>query len=217
MVGPFMRGPVRAAGRASRSRFPRWPRHAMPATAESRRRGVLPALPLAAARSALSPPRLPAPALPAAALARDAAALGLPVRIEAGAASGRALLARALHAESRRSGPPIVAEGRCRAMADLPPGASVLVDLETLTVPATVALEALADDGVAWLLLATPPGAQVPAALAPRLAVTLCVPPLHARSAELPDLARHLVSVLCARRGTSAPDLTPAALDWLVT
>jgi signal transduction histidine kinase len=47
--------------------------------------------------------------------------------------------------------------------------------------------------------------------------VTLCVPPLHARSAELPDLAPHLISILCRRRGTAAPDLTPAALDWLVT
>jgi hypothetical protein len=189
----------------------------MPATAEPRRRGVLPALPPAAARSALSPPRLPAPAVPAAALAREAATLALPVRIEAGAASGRALLARALHAESGRPGPLIVAEGRCRAMTDLPPGASVLVDLETLTVPAAVALEALIDDAVAWLLLATPPGAELPAALAPRLAVTLCVPPLHARSAELPVLARYLVSVLCGRRGSHAPDLTPAALDWLAT
>ena len=188
----------------------------MPAPAEPRRRGALPSLPAAAARAALSPPRLPAAALAGVALARRAAALAVPVWLEVPAAGGRTLLARALHAESGRPGPLVVAEGRCRALRDVPAGASLLVDLERLTVPAVAAVEALLDDATTWLLLASAPGAVIPPTLAARLGgVAVRVPPLDSRGAQVGDLARHLLAALNARRGAAPPVLTRAALDWL--
>jgi signal transduction histidine kinase len=188
----------------------------MPAPAEPRRRGVLAPLSAAAAQAALSPPRLPAAALAEVALARQAAALAVPVRLDVPVAGGRTLLARALHAQSGRAGPLVVAEGRCRALRDLPAGASVLIDAETLTVPAAAVVESLLDDGSAWLLLGAPSGACLPAAVAARFdAVTVCVPPLRSRGAELPDLARHLCASLRARRDAAPPVLTDAALAWL--
>src|SRR5262249_23203243 len=72
------------------------------------------------------------------------------------------------------------------------------------------------DDGAAWLLVCTSEGHPLPAALAPRLeAVTVRVPPLGARLAELPELARHLLAVLNARRGGSPPALMDDAVAQL--
>lgn len=189
----------------------------MPAPVEPRRRAVLPPLPAAAARAALSPPRLPATAVAAAVMAREAAALALPVRLDVPAGYGRTLLARALHAEGGRPGPLVVAEGRRRALHHLPAGASVLLDLDTVTEPAAAVLEALLDDGAAWLLVAAPAGAALPIALASRLdGVTLRIPPLHQRPADVPALARHVVAVLGSRRGAPPALLTDAAIAWLV-
>jgi signal transduction histidine kinase len=177
---------------------------------------VLPPLPPAAARAALSPPRLPEAALAGIALARRAAALTVPVWLEVPVGGGRTLLARALHAESRRSGPLLVAEGCSRALRRLPPGASVFVDLERLTQPAVAAVDALLDDATAWLLLASSPGAALPAPLGARLGgVAVHIPPLGNRGVAIGDLARHVLATLNARRGAVAPRLTPAALDWL--
>src|SRR5262249_60679475 len=115
----------------------------MRAPVERRAGGVLPALSPEAAHAVLTSPRLPASAVEAAAIARDAAALALPVRLETPTVAGRTLLARALHALGGRPGPLVAAEGRCRALHDLPARASVLVDLEALTVPAAANPEAL--------------------------------------------------------------------------
>src|SRR5262249_11505012 len=99
---------------------------------------------------------------------------------------------------------------------DLPAGASVLIDLAQVTVPATAVLEALLDDGAAWLLVGTCPGREIPAALAARLdAVTLRVPPLAARLDEMPAIAAGMVVMLSVRRGGPAPALSPEALAWL--
>ncbi len=188
----------------------------MPAPAEPHRRGVLPPLATAAARAVLSPPRVPESAVATVALARHAARLVLPVRIEAPVAAGRILLARALHTESGRPGPLVIADGRCRGLHDLPAGASVWLDAETLTAAAAAIVESILDDGRAWLLLATPPGHVLPAAWAVRCdLVTLRVPALRERGAELPALARHLLATLSARRNGPPPTLTAAALDWL--
>jgi signal transduction histidine kinase len=188
----------------------------MSAPVEPRRRGILPPLPPEAARAVLTPPRLPETALPSVALAREAASLLLPVRLETPTAAGRTLVARALHASAGRTGPLVAAEGRCRALHDLPAGASVLIDLAQVTVPATAVLEALLDDGAAWLLVGTLPGSEIPPALVARLdAVTLRVPPLAERVHEMPALATHMVAMLSARRRGPAPALSPEALAWL--
>jgi signal transduction histidine kinase len=188
----------------------------MSVPAEPRRRGVLPPLPPETARAVLTPPRLPETALQSVALAHAAASLLLPVRLETPTPAGRTLLARALHAAAGRTGPLVAAEGRCRALHDLPAGASVLIDLAQVTVPATAVLEALLDDGAVWLLVGTCPGSEIPAALAARLdAVTLRVPPLAARLHEMPAIAADMVVMLSARRGGPAPALSPEALAWL--
>ena len=190
----------------------------MSAPAEPHRRGVLPLLPPETAHAVLAPPRLPQTALPSVALAREAASLLLPVRLETPTAAGRTLLARALHVVAGRTGPLVAAEGRCRALHDLPAGASVLIDLAAVTVPAAAVLEALLDDGAAWLLVGTLPGREIPASLAARLdAVTLRVPPLAERAREMPAIASALVAMLSARRGGPAPALSPEALAWLAS
>jgi signal transduction histidine kinase len=92
----------------------------------------------------------------------------------------------------------------------------VLVDLAQVTVPATAVLEALLDDGAAWLLVGNLPGHEVPAALAARLdAVTVRVPPLAERVDEMPAIAAGMAAMLSARRGGPAPALSPEALAWL--
>jgi signal transduction histidine kinase len=188
----------------------------MSVPAEPRRRGALPVLSPEKARAVLTPPHLPQAALPGVALAREAASLLLPVRLETPTAAGRTLLARALHAVAGRTGPLVAAEGRCRALQDLPAGASVLVDLAAVTVPAAAVLEALLDDGAAWLLVGTLPGGEIPSPLAARLdAVALRVPPLAERMNELPAIAAHLAAMLSARRGGPAPALSDEALAWL--
>lgn len=190
----------------------------MPAPAEPRGRVVLPPLAADAARAALSPPRLPASASSDVAVAKAAGAIAVPVRLEVPAASGRTLLARALHGASGRSGPLVAPEGRWSALDELPAGASVLIHAEALTARAVPVIESLIDDGTAWLLVCTPAGHVLPPALASRLdAVTVRVPPLEARLAELPDLARHLLAVLNARRGGSPPVLTDDAAAHLTT
>jgi len=189
----------------------------MPAPAERRRRGALPSLPVEAAYAVLSPPRVPQSTLTNIALARRAAAMSVPVWIEMPVGGGRTLLARALHAESGRPGPLLAAEGSGRALRDLPPGATVLVDVAHLAAPAVAAIEALLDDGAAWPLLLSSPDAPPPPPLDARLgAVTIRIPPLGQRASEIGALAAHLVSTLSARRGAAAPRLTRSALDWLV-
>src|SRR5262245_61891280 len=202
--------------RCSRSASPLSQRHAMPAPAEPRGRAVLPPLAADPARAALSPPRLPASCSADVALAEAAGAVAVPVRLQVPVAGGRTLLARALHRASGRGGPLVAPEGRWSVLGELPAGASVLIHAEALTPPAVPVLESLIDDGAAWLLVCSSESHPLPSVLAPRLeAVTVRVPPLGARLAELPDLARHLLAVLHARRGGSPPALMDDAVAHL--
>src|SRR5262245_57109054 len=111
--------------------------------AELRRDTVLPPLPPGAAVAVLSPPRLPAASAARVAAARQAAAALVPVLLSAPATAGRLLLARALHAEAGRDGPLLAVSGRRPALAALPAGASVYVDVTALAPEALLALEAL--------------------------------------------------------------------------
>jgi signal transduction histidine kinase len=188
----------------------------MSAQAEQRGRTVLPPLGAEATRAALSPPCLPASAVADAALARDAGGLAVPVWLEVPARTGRTLLARALHAASGRTGPLVAPDGRWRALADVPPGASVLIHAETLPPSVVPVVESLIDDGATWVLLFAPADHALPTALMPRLdAVRLRIPPLRARLDELPALARHFLAVLSARRAAPPPTLTADAIAHL--
>ena len=188
----------------------------MPAPGEPHGGALLPPLAADAARAALCPPRLPASSSDDISLAQAAGGVAVPVRLELPATGGRTLLARALHHASGRGGPLVAAEGCWSALGDLPAGASVLIHAEALTPPAVPLLESLIDDGAAWLLVCISDGHPLPAALAPRLeAVTVRVPPLGERRAELPELARHLLRVLHARRGGSPPALMEDAVAHL--
>jgi signal transduction histidine kinase len=187
----------------------------MPARAESRRHAVLPRLTAAAAGAALSPPRLPAAAAASVAMARRAAALAVPVRLDVPVAGPRSILARALHAQGDRPGPLVVA-GRPDALEGLPAGASVLIDGEALTPTRARVVEALIDDGAVWVLVAAAHDTRLPGVLAARLAsVTIVVPPLHERADDVAELARDLLATMSARGACPAPVLTQAAIDWL--
>jgi signal transduction histidine kinase len=188
-----------------------------PGRSDARRRTVLPPLAHDAAAALLRPPRLPARVvdeeLP---LACAAATTATPVLLAMPASAGRLAVARALHALGGRQGP-LVAIARCRpCLDDLPPGASVYLDVGGLAPEAVLALEAMIEDGAVWLLAGAEPGTVLPGPLAGRLgAVVVSVPPLAARGAELPDLAGVLLDRLATRRGRPAPTLAAGALARL--
>src|SRR5262249_3585699 len=170
----------------------------------------------AAADAALTPPSLPAVSAARVAAARQAAAAGIPVLLSAPAASGRLRVARALHTPARRPGPPIAFTRPRPPLHRLPSGASLYVDVGVLAPEALLALEAVLDDGLAWVLAATDPGTTPPAGLAAHLApVVLAVPPLASRRAELPALAASVLARLAERTQRAAPRMSPAALAQL--
>src|SRR5439155_127362 len=76
------------------------------------------------------------------------------------------------------------------ALDRVPAGATLYLDAAALAPDGALALEALLDDARVWVLAGAEPGAVLPGALGARLsAVVLTVPPLAARTAELPALA----------------------------
>lgn len=178
---------------------------------------VLPRLPAEAAAGLLGPPHLPAAVGERVAAARDAGAAATPVLLAMPAAAGRLLLARALHAASSRAGPLLAVGGRRPRLADLPGGTSVYIDVTALAPDAALALEAVLDDGVVWVLAGLEPGTELPVPLSARLgALVLEVPRLGERRAELPALAGAVLARLAQRRGSTPPRLDPAALARLV-
>jgi signal transduction histidine kinase len=188
----------------------------MPARAEPRAWTALPALPADAATAILAPPRLPAAAASQLPLLRRAATAAVPVRLGVPTTGGRLLLARALHALFGRGGPLVAMAGRRPRLDDLPAESTLYLDAGRLTRAARFALEALLDDGRVWVLGGVEPEATLDGAVAIRLGgVTLDIPPLAARTAELPELAGAILGALARRSGTSAPSLTPAALARL--
>jgi signal transduction histidine kinase len=177
---------------------------------EPRGRCVLPALSPEAAAAVLAPPRLPADATRQVPLVRDAARLGVPIALVVPASGPRLLLARALHAIAERPGPLIAVTGARPRLRRIPAGATLVVDLDTLSPSARLVLDAILDDGVVWVLATT--AADPP----PRLStVALRVPPLDDRRDELPALAASALATLAARRGGGGPSFTDAALETL--
>jgi signal transduction histidine kinase len=190
----------------------------MPRPPEARGRIVLPPLAAGAAAALLAPPRVPAATVPGIALAERAAAVAIPVLLSAPAAGVRLRLARALHARGRAGSPFVVASGRRPSLDDLPPGATLYLDLPTLARDVVPAVEAILDDARVWVLAATDPGVAPPPALAMRLRpATLEVPPLADRAAELPALAAAIVAELAARAGRPAPHVSAEAVADLAS
>src|SRR5690349_4844476 len=141
--------PVAASSRST-SRSSRGSRTPMPS--EPRGRVVLPALPADAAADALASPWLPAAAIDTAALARRAAGVRVPVLLAVPEGAGRLRFARALHALGAASGPLVAVTGRRPTLDALPAGASLYLDVGRLAPEALVALDALLDDGLFWIL-----------------------------------------------------------------
>jgi signal transduction histidine kinase len=188
----------------------------MPARSEPRGRVVVPALAPEAAAAVLAPPRLPPAAVAALPLARRAAAMGVPVLLRVPVDGGRLLIARALHAQAGRPGPLVVASGRRPLLDGLPPGATLLVDAGRLAPETVAALEAVLDDGVAWVLAGIDPGAPLPPSLGGRLAaVAVQVPRLAERPGDMPALVTDALRRLAARAGRAAPRVKDAALAQL--
>jgi signal transduction histidine kinase len=174
---------------------------------------VLPPLPSDPA--ALAPPWLPSSAAELLPLAPDAGAASIPVRLN-GAPAACLRVARALHAAAARPGPLLALTGRRPSFDDLPAGATLYVDVTALAREAAVALAAILDDGLVWVIAAVDPERPLPALLAARLdALTADVPALSARPGDLPALAAAIVDRLSARAGRLPVALTPGALAAL--
>ena len=186
----------------------------MAARGEPRGRTVLPAFPTDAA--ALASPWLPASAAALVPLVAEAAAAGIPVRLN-GRADGACLrVARALHAAAARPGPLVALVGRRPSFDDLPAGAALYVDATGLARAAALALAALLDDGAVWVIAAADPSRPLAAPLAARLdALSADVPALAARPGDVPALAAAIVDRLAARAGRLPVALTPAAIAAL--
>jgi signal transduction histidine kinase len=184
---------------------------------EARAPAPLPPLSTEAAAALLAPPWLPSEGAAAVPLARRAGAGAIPVLVRAPAAGGRLRLVRALHALAGCNGPLLAATGRRPGLAHAPAGAALYLDLGALAPDGVLALEALLDDARVWVLGGAEPGVRLPAALATRFStVGIEVPPLAARTADLPALAAALLEDLARRLGTAAPHLTTDALELLV-
>jgi signal transduction histidine kinase len=180
---------------------------------ETRGRTLVPPLAVDAAAALVRPPRIPDDVVPRVALAQSAARSATPVLLAMRAAGGRLGVARALHTLGGRDGPLVAVTGRRPSLVGFPPGATLYLDAGVLAPEAALALEALLDDGLVWVLAGLEPGMALPAAVAARFdAVALAVPPLAARLGELPALADEILARLGTRHGAGAPRLAPAAL-----
>jgi len=174
-------------------------------------RAVLPALAIERAAAVLASPLLPPAAVEVATLACAAAPLGVPVCLAAPPAL-RTRLARALHATAARPGPLLAVTGPRPPRAPLPAGATLLVDADALAPAALLALEALLDDGDAWIVVAAASVDALPPGLAARLAGgVVAVPPLAARPDALAALADAHLAALAERSGHPAPALADDA------
>jgi signal transduction histidine kinase len=173
---------------------------------------------MAADRAAamLAPPWLPAAVAGHVPEACRAAALGVPLLLAAPSPT-RLALARALHASGGCHGPLLVVAGRRPPLADVPPGAAILVDVRSLAPETALVVAALCDDGRVWVLAGCDPNVPVPAPLGDRLGtIVLAVPPLDERTADVPALSQALLAARAARAGRSAPRLAPGTLARLV-
>lgn len=127
-------------------------------------------------------------------------------------------LARALHAVTGPGGDLLTALDPRPELRGLPLGATVVLDPTQIDAEGLVALEALLDDGDAWVIALTGDDAALPAGLALRLAaVVVDIPPLARRQLELPALSAAIVQTLAQRAGRGTPALAPAARTRLAT
>lgn len=170
-----------------------------------------------AARRYLSPPFVPSALVADLRLLPEAAARRFPVRIGARGAAHRLRLARAAHAMAGAPGRFLAGGMEAAAfLRELDGGESVYLDATGGSSAGWRALDAALDDRAVWLLVGVEPGTELPPSLAVRLGiVSLSVPPLGRRPAELASLAAAILARLAARRRGDHPALSPAALAFL--
>jgi hypothetical protein len=170
------------------------------------------------ARRLLSPPWIPTMLATPIARACRARPLVVPVRLVLPHAALGHRFARALHALTGAHGSLLAATDDRPALLGLPLGATLVLDPTRLDVEASLGLDALCDDGDVWLIAVTERDAELPPALASRLAaVVVDVPPLARRQLELPALSAAILQTLAQRGGRDTPTLAPAARTWLAS
>jgi len=170
------------------------------------------------ARRLLSPPWIPSMLAPAIARACRARPLAVPARLVLPHPALGARFARALHAITGPHGDLLLATDDRPELRALPLGATVVLDPTRLDVEGHAALEALLDDGDAWVIALTAGAIELPASLAERLAaVVVDMPPLARRQLELPSLSAAILQTLAARAGRPTPTLAPAARTRLAS
>ena len=178
----------------------------------------LPVMRVEHARRLLSPPWIPTMLAPAIGRACRARPLVVPVRLVLPCRAVGLRLARALHAVTGPGGEFLTTVDPRPELRGLPLGATVVVDPTQIDAEGLLALEALLDDGDAWVIALTGHDSELPASLAARLeAVVVDVPPLARRQLELPALSAAIVQTLAQRAGRSAPVLAPATRTRLAT
>ena len=170
------------------------------------------------ARRLLAPPWLPTILASAIARACRSRALAVPVRLVLPQPALGHRLARALHAITGPQGDLLLATDERPELRALPLGATVAIDPTRLDAEGVAALEALLDDGDAWIIALTDGTAELPSSLLERLAaVVVDVPPLARRQLELPSLSATILQTLAARAGRSVPMLAAAARTRLAS
>jgi signal transduction histidine kinase len=170
------------------------------------------------ARRLLSPPWIPSMLAPSFGRACRARALVVPVRLVLPNPVLGHRFARALHALTGGHGSLLAATDDRPALLGLPLGATIVLDPTRLDDEGRVALDALCDDGDAWLIAITDRDAELSASLAERLAaVVVDVPPLARRQLELPALSAAILQTIAQRGGRRTPALAPAARTRLAS
>jgi signal transduction histidine kinase len=164
------------------------------------------------ARRLLAPPHVPTLIAPALGRACRARALAVPVRLVVPTVATGVRLARALHGVTGGLSPLVTPADERPELRALASGTTLVVDPTRLDAVARLHLEALLDDGDAWVLAITTPEHALDDALAERLgAVVVDVPPLSRRTLELPALSSAILHTIARRAGRDAPVLAPAA------
>jgi signal transduction histidine kinase len=170
------------------------------------------------ARRLLSPPWVPTMLATSLARACRARALGVPVRLVLPHAALGHRFARALHGLTGGHGSLLAATDDHPELRGLPLDAAVVVDPTRLDAEASLALDALCDDGDTWLIAVTDRDAELAPALAARLtAIVVDVPPLARRQLELPALSAAILHTVAQRAGRPTPVLTAAARTRLAS
>jgi signal transduction histidine kinase len=176
----------------------------------------LPPLSVERATALLAVPEVPAHATSDVALARAAAEGGVPLLLVAEPTARPLLAVRALHAVAHRPGsvwlfPPRAFDGELTVDGTL----VFVLDQARVDVPLAI-VEAYLDEPPGWIVVVCEDAAQLPVTLQGRLrAVSLRLPALAERQADVPAIASVTLDALAARAGWPRPAIDAEALEAL--